>query len=214
MPRKNKNKKTTSLEGKVAQLTAAVGKMSTGPKKKRRRGARKSAATATGDVIISRRELFQVVKTEASKAEASGNEYIAPNKFSFLKNIDKCFERYRFNRCQFYYKPAVGTTYGGLISYGVDWTKNHTTADRKSISGFSPNKSHSCWTDTERSPLVLPVARLQTLLWYSCGVTDASLSGGPGALVWAADVTSSPAVVTLGEIWVDYTVHFSGTVGT
>lgn len=220
MPRnKNKNNKSKSVAAKVDSLTSAVNRMAlatpTAPKPRRRRrraaGSRNSTTTSAGDIVISRRELFLTIKTAANSTAAHGNEYICPGKFSFLKSLDACFERFKFLKCHFYYKPAVGTTYGGLISFGVDWDRSPpSTVDRKVVSGYTPNRSLALWNDSERNPMVLPPSRLQSRNWYVTG-SAAGLDNGPGSLVWAIDATSAASAITVGEIWVDYTVHFSGT---
>lgn len=183
-------------------------------KAKRSRGARGSGERpGDGTITISRKELVATIELGANKSEAGGEIDLVPASFSFLKGISKSFEQVKWIKLHFFYKPAVGTTYGGLVSMGVDWDyATATTVDRTKVSAFTPNATVSAWTDSESRPLVLPTARLQSRKWYMPNSSSVDKHDkGPGQLHWAASGTSASSKTILGEIWATYTLHMAGT---
>lgn len=183
----------------------------------RKRRARAAAGRTTGSmqdgvITLSRSELVQVVRVEANAATAAGHVDVVPASFAFLKGIGKSFERVRWDSMQFYYKPAVAMTFGGLISMGMDWDFATTDVTREKISSFTPNLTCACWKDTEAQPLVLPAARLQSRPWYLPNGDKVDwIDAGPGKLHWAVDTVAPKTATTVGEIWVRYRVTMQGT---
>lgn len=158
-----------------------------------------------GVMTISKRELLQELVVPAAKTNTYLIE-LTPLSYPFLKTVMGSFERYRYKRLAFFYKPAVGTTVGGLVAMGIDWSFSYTTAKtRAAIAALSPSHSFSVWTDTESKKMVLEQSRLNSRAWYADNGEKTDKS--PGQLVVA--ITSDPG--TVGEIWVDYTVDFMGT---
>lgn len=111
---------------------------------------------------------------------------------------------------RFYYKPAVGTTYGGLVALGMDWDFQGVDVERSKISAFTPSQTMAAWADTESRAMVLPSDKLMSRNWYTPR-SDAWQDRGPGKLHWAVEGTAETGGKTLGEIWVDYTVVMEGT---
>nr|QKN22640.1 coat protein [Erysiphe necator associated sobemo-like virus 1] len=184
-------------------------------KQKKRRTRRRKQQTSVGtmgEVTLARRELAATVKLNVSEQSANGAIHIVPDSFTFLKGIGKSFDRFRWSKIHFFYKPAVGTTYGGLVSIGIDWDSQAGVQDRQQISALTPNRAFSAWSDTEKSPLVLPTNRLQSREWYLPHRENADdIDKGPGILKWAVDGEKTTTGKTIGEIWVDYSVSMSGT---
>lgn len=205
-------KEIKSLKAQIAKLSVSVGKTKPRPARKRR-NKRTKKVSSQGDctVVISRSELVHSCTTGADGL-ANGNVNIRPDSFSFLKGFAKSFDRTKWQRVAFSYRPAVGTTVGGLISMGVDWDFSSNATTRAKICGLSPNVSFACWENTEKRPLVLPSSRLMSRDWYSNSTTSVAVAydTGPGILSWAVEAPSAKSTV-VGEIWVDYTVTMCGT---
>lgn len=107
-----------------------------------------------------------------------------------------------------FWKPAVGTTVGGLITYGIDWDSDSPKTDRVAISAYTPNATHAVWADNSSRPLIIPPQRLMSRLWYTFDST-AKQDAQPGIVVWAVEGDKSKL---MGEFWMRYKVKFSGTV--
>lgn len=157
--------------------------------------------------------MVRTIKLAANKVDVSDYIDLIPSNFSFLKTFADVFERIKWHTLHVYWKPAVGTTYGGLVAYAVDWDSVGSLANRQQISAYTPNVSHAVWQDGQRQPLVLPPARLMSRQWYTPESGDA-VDKQPGRLMISASGTSSTAETLLGELWVQYTVTLSGTKPT
>lgn len=166
---------------------------------------------ADGVITLSRTELVQTLKLSKGQSQATGSVDIIPSTFSFLKNLSQSFDRLQWVNLLVYWKPAVGTTYGGLVTYGMDWDFATNDVNREKISGFTPSMTMAVWTDTERKPMVLPTSRLQSREWYLPNAAVQDIDKGPGKLHYAASGTVSQNDTTLGELWVRYTVRMQGT---
>lgn len=129
-----------------------------------------------------------------------------------MKGIAPCFERSRWQRCNIYYKPAVGTTYGGLVAYGADWnfSMEKDKVTRLIATSLTPNSTHAVWADTQPRPLRLPANLLNSRKFYNHNGAK-GIDAGPARIVWSATGTSGTKETTLGEIWCDYKVTLSGT---
>lgn len=182
-------------------------------KKKKKRGKKKQAMSVNsndGSVTMSRKELLSTVKMPANATEATGHIDLVPDSFAFLKTVFSSFDRVRWTRIGIHYKPAVGTSYGGLVSFGMDWDFQSADVNRAKISGFTPNATIAAWGDTEKTPMTLPQNRLQSRAWYLPRATSWE-DRGPGKIHWAANGTKANTETTLGEFWVTYTVLMYGT---
>lgn len=146
----------------------------------------------------------------ASAVDNMGHFDLLPSSFSFLKSLFKSFDRVKWHKLNLYYKPAVGTTYGGLVSLGMDWDFASRDVSRSTMSGFTPNASFAAWSDTEKSPMVLPANRLQSRAWYTPNNGE-YVDKGPGKIHWAVKGDSGATSKTFGEVWATYTVSLMGT---
>lgn len=186
-------------------------------KSKRGRGRGRGRASglsvpnmSTGDVLITKTELVSTVKLPANSSQVKAHIDVIPDSFPWLKNFFGSFDRIRYESLQFYWKPLVGTTYGGAISMGFDWDWGASDTTRDKISGFSPNRTLPLYADGESKPLTLPKSRLQSRLWYVPKATNYE-DKGPGKVLYCADGKSDKTETTIGDIWVKYTVVLSGT---
>lgn len=217
MPRKKKNSGDVSqlismLRAAIIAQPVANQNRPKAKKRKKRSPASRMTQTDPGGMMISRRELIAEVTLAATKSDVYGMVELRPDKFHFLKGLAKSFERFRFSKMRIYWKPAVGTTVGGMVGLGVDWDFSTTTSNqtRADISSYTPSQCFAVWADTEPKPLVLPQNRLQSRPWYLTSGT--TFDGGVALLKYAASgEANASSARTLGEIWVDYTVQFSGT---
>lgn len=210
MTRRKKKQSQLGSEIVQAMQKLVLNPTTARPKRKKKRGPRNKRPInnlGSDEVHISRRELLAVV-TITSK-EGSGATPMSHISLSFLKGIGASFDKFRWNRVSIFYKPAVGTTVGGLVGYGVDWDSNTGVVNRSAISGYTPNASCAVWADTESRPMVVPSSRLQTRQWYLANRSTADdIDKYPFLFKWA--VTAEKAG-TYGEFWVDYSVTMSGT---
>lgn len=208
--RKRSRRKKTSGIAPVPGTSAVAQVQSLGKKARRRRG--QPSAVGEGEIVFSREELIRTLTLPVGKATVTDYIDIIPVNFRFLKSIGAVFERIQWLSLQVYWKPAVGTTYGGLVTYGVDWDfQGGTSLTRAQISCYTPTVSHALWQDAQRTPMVLPPARLKGRNWYTPDSGD-DVDKGPGRILIAADGQSSTVgSVPLGEIWACYKVKFSGT---
>lgn len=181
-------------------------------RRRRRAQAGPSGATVNSDggVSISRTELLGTLSLPAGQPTVVGHFDLVPDSCAFLKSLFKSFERIRWTKIHIYYKPAVGTTYGGLVSVGVDWDFSGADAGRSVLSAYTPNFTVSAWTDTQSRPMVLPPARLAGRAWYTPRTGD-WIDKGPGKIHWAVDGTTSKAATSIGELWISYTAQLMGT---
>lgn len=205
------------LAGLLRQLIvsqAGPSKAQPTPKRRRQRKRKNNVANNTmaqdGAITLTRTELIDSLRIPANSSAAHGHIDIIPDSFSFLKNLFKSFERLRWKKFNVYYKPAVGTSYGGLVTVGVDWDFSGTGDTRTQVASYTPTFTVAAWADNQNRPMVLPPNRLQSKNWYTPRSDDWE-DKGPGRLAWAVEGAGNTNEVTLGEIWVAYTVQFMGT---
>lgn len=217
-PKKKNNGQQSEMNRLVhmmSELLSRNGNKTKAVKQRRRRPRRgKTASVANeGTITLNRSELLTKISIPVTLASNKGKIDIFPSSFSFLKNISSSFDRLIWNSLKIYYKPAIGTAYGGLVSVGMDWDFIADEIDRKAISSLTPNISTAAWQDTETKPLVLPQSRLQSRKYYFPNNTKAGdVDRGPGRLHWAVEGTSNKDSGTvLGEIWATYSVTMQGT---
>lgn len=175
-----------------------------------------------GRITLTRCELFVQVKAKAAKAPVLASVPIAPlagsdaSQFPFLKNLGKVYSRLRWDSIVFEWRPAVGTTTNGIVTYGVRLMEPNTTVVPKTrfdVSALSPVNDHPVWSCSN-----MRVARdlLQSRMWY--GIQDTTVitdvkdlvDVAPGALQYG--VESDLAENTLvGEFWISYSVTMDGS---
>uniref|UniRef100_A0AB39J8D1 Capsid protein n=1 Tax=Chihuahua culicoides solemo-like virus 1 TaxID=3239315 RepID=A0AB39J8D1_9VIRU len=214
MPRKSRNAKknvnaASDALQKMVQMMSSVKMQPSAPKRpkpRRNRKARVSAVDAEGMITLSRKELVTTITSE-SNGSKSLTIALKPDSFKFLKNLGSSFERTRWLKMSFFYKPAVSMTSAGLVAMGVDWDSQSTKSTREDIAAYTPSSTFAVWQDTEKAPLILPPTKLQSRQWYMHASSEQADSG-PGTLVISA---TGPNSSTLGELFVVYTVQMMGT---
>lgn len=199
--RKNKVPQTGSSSPGLMQVTAGSSS------RRRRRG---KVTGNAGEITLSRKEVCLTVKAVAGTDTGHGTLGIRPASFSFLKQFHM-FDKVKWNRLSFVYKPMVGSTTNGAVAYGVQWGFDGTPpVDRSSMSALTPNQSHSVWSDGQSAPLVCPVSKLQTRPWFTPDDSKDDVETGPGRLCWLV-TDSDKKGYAMGELWVDYSVTMTGT---
>lgn len=183
------------------------------PLRTRRRRNRGGGNVADGEVSMQREELIRSLTTikAAGAVSAVIKDYIdlQPMNFAFMRSLSKAFERIQWLSCHIYWKPAVGTTAGGLVSYAIDWDSDANNVSRTDMSGYTPVLTHAVWQDSQKTPMVLPPSRLMSRKWYLFDHSGAdNVDKQPGRLLVSAE-TTDPMLV--GELWIRYHVKFSGT---
>lgn len=175
------------------------------PAKKKKNKPRGGISSQEGVLHFQRHELMASLQTDAS-GKAVKSLPVHPDSFPFLKGLGNLFERAQWRVMRVYYKPAVGTTVGGLVSYGVSW--DSTTKDsRAKIAALTPNCSHAVWADTTLKPLVLPPGKLQSRNWYVLDAKEVA-DKQPCSIEVAVE---SEANKLIGEIWYQYSITLMGT---
>lgn len=171
-----------------------------------------------GDVVISRSELLTVPATTVSTT------LLHPSNYPWLKSLAAVFERYKYLKLDLEYRPLVGANTNGNVALGVDWTTDSQTvskvgatfvvdsdhyraASRSTVLALTPSVDTPLWQRVPR--VVVPRALLQSRAWYNTAAPASGSSNpydfAPGFLAAIATAKDS------GEVWIHYTVHFSGT---
>lgn len=169
-----------------------------GPSRSRRG---KAVSANDGSIRISRGEFLDVVTVQLVKK-------LTPDSFPWLSALAKAFDRITWHSCTIQYKPAVGTTTNGIVTYGVDWDSDQgRLLDLKMAQALTPLQTHPVWQCSE---LRLPPPKLQTRKEYKLRAgtdktDDFDLAPGD-LLVW---VEGNQGLV--GQIWVQYDVTLFGT---
>lgn len=174
-----------------------------------------------GQIRVCRTELFESITIPKDAAGASkdflSSFLIAPIttsgeiKLPFLANLARVYTRYRWESLAFSWRPGVGTTTDGAVTYGVklmdsDVTKNPSS--RVAVSALFPVNDHPIWQGS-----TLPVAKslLQSRLWYATYGSIDPVEQAPGTLQVGIAHDSLTADKYVGEFWITYCVTFDGT---
>lgn len=208
--KKKKKKKSAATGGNPAGLTLPIA--STSVSKSAKKKAKRKALNS-GEVSISRTEYLAELTTGADGV-VKGQYRLEPKTFSWLANVSKAFELYKWQSLSFEYRPAVGANTDGMFAMAVDWGKatlgdNFTRGDLFSL---TPSVDTPVWQPTKPRNFALPRNKLQTREWYEVSVDPNdnanTLDRQPGSLAVHA---KSSANKVIGEIWVTYSVTLSGT---
>lgn len=230
------SKKLDKLMSKVEQPKAAAKKKS-GKNKKKKAGptmpvpgtsAGPSRASGKGEFTFSRKEYLGQIETTKPSGKSSASYgksvFLTPQAMPWLKNLSKCFERYRWNSLTVQYIPDVGATKDGSIAMGIDWDQSNVSSqsfglkdevwgsgdyDRLGVVSLTPSQVTPLW---KPASIALPKGLLQSRKWYTApskdDVPESPSDFGTGFL--AVFASSSDAMV-VGDVWVSYSVTFAGT---
>lgn len=205
--RRQRQRANRSAGQSTPGTTGVTTGVSMGGGRRRRRG---NVSVQAGEIVLARQELIRAVTIKSGASEVKDYIDLNPAQFTFLKSLYSSFERIKFLKLNVYYKSAVGTTQGGMVTYAIDWTVSASGKSRTDLSSYTPNMSHPVW-ETPRQPLTLPVSRLQSRQWYVNNSSADVIDTTPARLLVAANASAVSADLIVGELWVDYHVILSGT---
>lgn len=204
-------KQIAALSNRLAQLEVrrrAPQQTPSAPQPARRRRRRRRAGTASlraGEldavVRVTRKDILMTVEgNKLMHAELHHNNLPGLHKFAGI------YERITWHSAKVWWRPSLGTTEAGMVTYGVDWDLKNTDAlTRAQIALYTPSASHAVWMDTSSKPLILPAARLSSrkIMFFSQEAN--SIDGSPACLVALSTHAKGG-----GEFWIEYTVTLSG----
>lgn len=217
MPPKKQKKTKRSVSAAPVMVKAITVQTA---KTRRKRSRKPSSMPASDGVItVQRLELLKSVQASVdSNTSTSGTVAITPGSLTWLKNLSSSFERYRWESVQIFWRGAAGTTFGGLMAFGIDWAGAKklsalSVIDRSKVVGLTPLCDVPLYTDSQNRPLVLPKQYLNSRQWYSLGggKNSAEEDLGPGNLAFSAYHDAVTASKFLGEFWVRYRVTLQGS---
>lgn len=197
-------------EGSFANVVAGGGR-----RRGRRRGGRGPgpAIGNGGQISITRCELLRTVSTTVNKTESvfAVPLYPSADQMGFLFRLASCYCRLRWVSMKIEWRPSVGTTTNGIITYGVRFAEADLTTAPKSrldVASLFPVNDHPVWQTA--APLVLSQELLMSRKWYSLLTTD-GVDLAPGGLQVGLSHDSTAAAQSRGEFWVTYTCVLDGT---
>lgn len=213
-----------AAEGSFAQVVTG------GKRRRRRRGGGPTVGTQIGNggqITLTRSELFlQVVSVAEPKAPSDANNTlgavaIAPGTgvMPFLWKLAQCYTRLKWNSLSFEWKPAVGTTTNGILTYGVRLMDDRKAgvppvpATRAQVSSLYPVNDHAVWC---AATLRVNNDLLMSRKWYATeptGTPDSTFDNfdyAPGSLEYGLTHDADKGVA-YGEFWVTYSVTLDGT---
>jgi hypothetical protein len=223
MSSKKIQNRVANLERQLAnKLTLQVKPAGTsGGKKKRKNRKRKRGCPAMGEgaIVIRRKECLGAVTANA-KGVATGDFAIHPTNLPWAKSLANAFDMYVFRKFQVCWRGAVGTTEGGMVAIGADWSfgvdpapsieltwATGTPAEaRARVLACTPNLDVPVWTSSSRV-MGLPSDRLASRRYFYISAS-ANENKACGDLIYCA---IGPANKWLGEIWIDYELELIGT---
>jgi len=198
--------------------------VSSGRRRRRRNGSGLGMASFGapigngGQITLSRSELFQTLTVAKGGTFNSFTTVVSPSStiMTFLYRLTQCYTRMRWNSLSFEWKPAVGTSQAGIITYGLrlmdDRAAQKSPTSRAEVSALYPVNDHPVW---QRA--VLPVAKdlLMSRKWYATRAGDApaadALDLAPGSLIAGVDApAAADKALFVGEFWVTYSVTLDG----
>lgn len=197
----------------AAQVTKALNGLAITPKQRRPRRKRRArsgprTSVPTAAITISRSEVLETMV--AVTQDMTYSSALSPHDLPWLSKLAAVFQCWQVIRAEIEWRPAVGTTVPGMVTWGFDWMskKAPSSTTRNSILALTPVVDSPVWKPAR---MVLPVSRLQTRKWYSvCRLDkgkypDDSLDFYPGYVLSAIHKNGG------GELWLHYTVKLFGT---
>lgn len=176
------------------------------PRRRRRRARRNAVVQRNGDldavVRVTRRDILLTVDSD-KLVHAPLHHNVLPG----LHKFAGIYERITWHSAKVWWRPSLGTTEAGMVTYGIDWDLKGATDSltRAQIALYTPSVSHAVWHDTSSKPTVLPASRLSSRKIMFFSQEASSIDGAPAALV---ALSSHPRGG--GEFWIEYTVTLSG----
>lgn len=163
--------------------------------------------------MLRRDEMILSVATEASKTETVFSRVLKPSSdcMPFLFRLAACYQRIKWRSMSITWRPAVGTSTNGLITYGIAYN-NQSITSRNGITSLSPVNDHPIWQSGSSTPLVVPSNMLMTRKWYELNTnTKDPYDQAVGTFHVGLTHDSKGAAEPRGEFWIRYTIEMEGT---
>jgi hypothetical protein len=185
----------------------------TGRRRNRRRGQGIGTSIGNGGrIVLTRDELLVQVVTTANKTESIFHQLLKPSAglMPFLFRLGSCYQRIKWRSLSVTWRPAVGTSTNGLITYAIAYN-NQEIKDRIGVTSLTPVNDHPVWQSGQSTPLVVPSNMLMTRTWYQLNGSSDSFDQAVGTFYCALTHDSATAAESRGEFWIRYTVEMEGT---
>lgn len=215
-PKKKNNNNRKKVAGAMAVKAITI---QAGPPRRKRSRKPAGFSASDGTITVQRLELLEsITASSTDPTSTAGFIQLNPSSCTWLKNLASSFERYRWESVQVFWRGAAGTTFGGLIAFGIDWASEKklsdtTKPDRSKVVGLTPLSDVPLYSDSQNRPLVLPKQYLNSRQWYSLSKTSSSTAQelGLGALAYSAYHDAVTSSKFLGEFWIRYRVTLQGS---
>lgn len=162
------------------------------------------SAMGDGTITLQRSEILCSIEIPANGTSAADciKMLPSPSVLPWLYKISSSFDQIIWHQARVYYKPAVGTTFGGSLVIGVDWNPAATATTRATVQACSPVMEAAAWQPMQ---MVLPPARLQSRKFYFLTATAAQ-DAAPAALLYNLKCSTVKEQTFLGDLWLEYRV--------
>lgn len=207
-------KRLQELEKQLKNLNLTLkkgkgkGKKGGGPPKP---GPSNAPNFSAGSISVFRTEMIKSVKA-GDQGDINFTFKIEPDQFPFLAGLGKCFEKVRWQKIHVWWKPAASYQNSGMLAIGMDWdaADGMSPPPRVSVLQYTPCISCHIRDDCQKSPLVIPPARLRTIGWLAPEGGGNPITRRPGTLCISVDSNMKKDEL-IGEVYIQYRVQMSGT---
>lgn len=217
-----------SRSNSVGRLTAAMGKVTFNPQRRKRSKSRRARSKSRGRAAPAQPrqagfrqvEVFKISKEEITY-EVEGQQGIAINLHPaydgnggkvfgapIFASLAKSFARFRWDYLEVEYVSEVSANTDGAVSIGIDWdTAVAKTIDHKTVTARSPNMINSVW---KNSRIRVDINAIAMKRWF---MTE-KISADPGEMMPANIMVYSSAEEKkkTGYIRVRYAIEFAGPI--
>lgn len=213
--RLNKNKKKKRSKSGNAMVPAAMCSSArpVQAQGRRRRATPGSGIGNGGRIVMRRDELLATVATTAGKTESYFSKLLKPGAdvMPFLFKLSSCYQRVKWRAMSITWRPAVGTSTNGIITYGIAYN-NQVITDRNGVTSLTPVNDHPVWQGSSSSPLTIPGEMLMTRKWYELNTSSKdAFDQAVGTFCCGFTHDSENQAKSRGEFWIRYTVEMEGT---
>nr|QKI28847.1 hypothetical protein 3 [Ginkgo biloba tombusvirus] len=179
-----------------------------------RTAAPKVSSTADGLRVVNSERVAAVTVGTVSARQYLAFNPCSASQFGWLRNVAKCYSKYRVNRLRYLFVPSVPTTVGGVIT--ATWFGDPDDAFSWATSGGTDSEL-SAGFHSKTVPIFQPATLVelsgkqvhQAQPWFDCAGDASVVSGetvaGSMALYWYA---SSLTTASPGLLYCEYDITF------
>lgn len=209
-PRKRRSKPTTQLTS-TSVLTNAASFAPTAIQRSRPTGSPSVKNSKEGCTITHREYLFDVQRTN--------NNFVVDtvivnpgvsNSFPWLAQIAGRYESYTFERLDYIFQPMVPTTQAGTVMMAIDFDAADAAPNNKqTLMAFAGANRAAPWQPFRISASRIDRKKMVSERYVrSATIADTDIKTYDMGNLFIATVGTGSATVTLGELYVEYTVRF------